>query len=287
MKVGKLSKRIACVTLDIESDLLDKSGRIRMFDSTDLMRQYSRIVQKHNIKVTGFLVTSLIEKYSTEIKLLSQTIPIEFGVHSHSHERRMQYFADEVSSSVAAYEDFFGVKPIGYRAPNGLIDSKGIVSLIENQFNYDASIFPSIRLDEYGYSNLHLPNQPFRFVHSGNEIIELPAACLDTLRLVFSMSYIKFLGLDIYKTLMRFFPLPDVVILDSHPYDYYINQIAGNIHGWKKYAHLRNCDQAFEVFESVITLLREKGYEFMLMSELYKYVTNLSELPIVSVEKLR
>ena len=168
-------------------------------------------------------------KYSAEIGRLSHTIPIEFGVHSHSHERRLKYFADEVSSSIAAYEDFFGAPPIGYRAPNGLINREGIVSLIENQFKYDASIFPSIRMDEYGYSNLHLPNKPFRFVHSGNEIIELPAACLDTIRLVFSMSYIKFLGLDIYKTLMRFFPLPDVVVLDSHPYDYYTNRIAANI----------------------------------------------------------
>ena len=283
----KLSKRIACITLDIESDLLDKSGRIRMFDSADLMRQYSSIVQKHDIKVTAFLVTSLIEKYSTEIGLLSQTIPIEFGVHSHSHERRMKYFANEVSSSAVAYENFFGVKPIGYRAPNGLINREGIVSLIENQFKYDASIFPSIRMDEYGYSNLHLPNKPFRFIHSGNEIIELPAACLDIIRLVFSMSYVKLLGLDIYKTLMRFFPLPDVVILDSHPYDYYINRIAGNLHGWKRYAHLRNCDKAFEVFEATVTLLKEKGYEFMLMSELYEYVTGLSNLPIISVEKLR
>jgi peptidoglycan/xylan/chitin deacetylase (PgdA/CDA1 family) len=283
----KLSKRIACITLDIESDLLDKSGRIRMFDSADLMRQYSSIVQKHDIKVTAFLVTSLIEKYSTEIGLLSQTIPIEFGVHSHSHERRMKYFANEVSSSAVAYENFFGVKPIGYRAPNGLINREGIVSLIENQFKYDASIFPSIRMDEYGYSNLHLPNKPFRFVHSGNEIIELPAACLDIIRLVFSMSYVKLLGLDIYKTLMRFFPLPDVVILDSHPYDYYINRIAGNLHGWKRYAHLRNCDKAFEVFEAIVALLKEKGYEFMLMSELYEYVTGLSNLPIISVKKLR
>ncbi len=283
----KLSKRIACVTLDIESDLLDKSGRIHMFENTDLMRRYSTIVQKHKIKVTGFLVTSLIEKYSAEIGRLSHTIPIEFGVHSHSHERRLKYFADEVSSSIAAYEDFFGAPPIGYRAPNGLINREGIISLIENQFKYDASIFPSIRMDEYGYSNLHLPNKPFRFVHSGNEIIELPAACLDTIRLVFSMSYIKFLGLDIYKTLMRFFPLPDVVVLDSHPYDYYTNRIAANIRGWKRYAHLRNGDKAFEVFESVVTLLQEKGYEFMFMSELYKYVTDLPKLPTVSVEKLR
>ncbi|MBS59874.1 MAG: hypothetical protein CL606_00955 [Anaerolineaceae bacterium] len=282
-----MSKRIACVTLDIESDLLDKSGRIRMFDNTDLMGKYSSIVNNNNVKVTGFLVTSLIGKYSTEIGLLSRTIPIEFGVHSHSHERRLEYFANEVNSSVTAYEDFFGVKPIGYRAPNGLINRESIFSLIENQFKYDASIFPSIRLDEYGYSNLHLPNKPFRFVHSNDEIIELPAACLDTIRLVFSMSYVKFLGLELYKTLMRVFPLPDIVVIDSHPYDYYINRIAGNIQGWKRYAHLRNSEEAFSVFESVVALLQEKGYEFMFMSELYKYVADLPKLPTIPVEKLR
>lgn len=77
-----------------------------------------------------------------------------------------------------------------------------------------------------------------------------------------------------------------MVVSDSHPYDYYINRIVGNIHRWNRYDHLRNGDKAFEVFESVNTLLQEKGYDFMFMSELYKYVTDLSKLPTVSVKKL-
>lgn len=283
----KLRKKIACITMDIEPDLRDDRGCVRMFDSRDLMDRYSSIVLENNAKVTGYLQTSLIEKYSDEIGNMAQIIPLEFGVHSHTHERSTKHFAEEVENSLNAYRDYLEVEPLGYRAPNGLIDRDGICTLMEYQFKYDASIFPSIRLDEYGYSNLHLPNQPFRFVHNGNEIIELPVTCLPTIRLVMSMSYIKLLGLDAYRTLMRLFPLPDVVIFDSHPYDYYVNRIAGNIHGWKRYAHLRNADQAFELFQSVISILRDQGYEFWYMSELYEHVKRgLFNLTNISVEKL-
>ena len=282
-----MSKKIACITMAIEPDLWDDRGCIRMFDSHDLMDRYASIILENSAKVTGYLQTSLIEKYSNEIGDLCQTIPIEFGVHSHTHECNTKYFAKEVDRSFNAYRDLLGVDPVGYRAPNGQIDRDGISILMEYQFKYDTSIFPSIRFDEYGYSNLHLPNQPFKFVNGVDEIMELPITCIPTIRLVLSMSYIKLFGLEVYKTLMPVFPLPDVIILDSHPYDYYINRIVDNIHGWKRYAHLRNADRSFELFQSMISILSDQGYEFWHMSELYEYVTGLSNLPIISVKKLR
>ena len=123
----------------IEPDLWDDRGCIRMFDSHDLMDRYASIILENSAKVTGYLQTSLIEKYSNEIGDLCQTIPIEFGVHSHTHECNTKYFAKEVDRSFNAYRDLLGVDPLGYRAPNGQIDRDGISILMEYKFKYDTS----------------------------------------------------------------------------------------------------------------------------------------------------
>ena len=282
-----LAKKIACITLDIEPDLQDQVGCVRMFDSSQLLNQYSSIVLENNIKVTGYIQTSLMYRYSKEIIDLYNKIPIEFGVHSHTHECNLDYFEKEVETSVKTYRNFFGTDPCGYRAPNGLINENGIRTLMEYQFKYDSSIFPSVRFDKYGYSNLNLPITPFVFVYGSNQIVEFPIACLSKIRLIMSMSYIKLFGLSVYKALMRKFPLPDVVILDSHPYDFYVKQISDNITGWKRYAHLRNADQAFSLFQEVISVLIEQGYDFWFMSDLNNYYKNTTNFPRIPIDALR
>jgi len=278
-------QKIACITLDIEPDLKDPQRRLRMFEDDALMDRYVSIVIKNQVKVTGFMVTSLFETYGPAIHRFADRIPMEFGVHSHSHDQKKACTENEVGKAFEAYSAFWGTAPLGYRAPNGLIDRNGINILMDYKFSYDASIFPSIRFDEYGYSNLHLPLVPFRCVRGDEEIIELPYACLRTIRLIFSFSYIKLMGLGLYKSLMIPFPLPDVVILGSHPYDFYVPLIAHDMKGWKKYAHLRNSERAFDLFEEIIGMLRDLNYEFLFMSELYNHVKGSANVPEVSVDE--
>ena len=48
---------------------------------------------------------------------------------------------------------------------------------------------------------------------------------------------------------MNLFPLPEIVVLDSHPYDFYIHLLANKMKGCKKVAHLRNANRAIGLFE--------------------------------------
>ncbi len=58
-----MSRRIACLTLDVEADFDDPEGRIRLFEDEALLSQYVRIIERTGVKVTAFLVTSLLDRY--------------------------------------------------------------------------------------------------------------------------------------------------------------------------------------------------------------------------------
>jgi peptidoglycan/xylan/chitin deacetylase (PgdA/CDA1 family) len=276
-------KKLACITVDIEPDLRDPLRRVLLFEDSGLWDRYTAIVRAHDLKVTGFLVTSLIDPYGPALDQLRQQVSIEYALHSHSHRAEAPASKDEIKTAFETFQAFFGTVPLGYRAPFGLIDRTGILNLISLRLQYDSSAIPTLRPDEYGYAHLHLPNAPYQFVQGDEAIVELPPSCLEGIRLAFSLSYVKLFGWRLYRTLMAVFPLPDVVVLCSHPYDFYASSVSRYQTGWKRVAHWRNADQAFDLFEQMIELLIDRGFEFGHMSELSEYVRELPDLRKIPV----
>jgi peptidoglycan/xylan/chitin deacetylase (PgdA/CDA1 family) len=284
-------QKIACITLDIEPDFGDRQ-RVRMFENEALLERYISIIQANQVNVTGFLVTSLLEPYGPVIERFGRRIPIEFGTHSHDHELAGPCSREQVAKSFRVYQDFWGRAPAGYRTPWGLIDRQGIMNLLDFGYDYDSSLYPSasfypLRSGRKGYWNLHFPPHPFRVVRGQESLLELPMACLQLIRLVFSLSYIKLWGLGMYRTLMRFFPLPDIAVLLAHPYDYYIPLFADQIKGWERRALARNGRNAFDLFDRMIKLLKQQGYQFILMSELSRRLRAEPSLLQIPVEQWR
>ena len=78
-------RKIACITLDTEADFLDPTGRIRLFEDDALFNRYVNIIKKYDVKVTAFLVTSLIAKHGNSYHRMQEQIPVEFAIHSHMH----------------------------------------------------------------------------------------------------------------------------------------------------------------------------------------------------------
>ena len=272
--------KYACITLDMEPDYGDPEGHIRLLENSELLERYVSIINKHNVKVTMFTVTSLFEKFGDDLKKLAASIPLEYSVHSHSHDPHNACSLDEVTASQKAYKGFTGKMPLGYRAPIGRIDKDGLGHLLDNGFAYDASVYTSVRPGEFGYSNLHMPNIPFRVVRGEKSLVEFPFTSLSTARIVFALSYVKLLGWGAYSTLLKVFGLPDVALLLSHPHDFYFHLITNNTtHGLEKMALSRNSKRAFDYFEKTIMALKSQGYQFVFMSDLYQMVkdTNLQE----------
>jgi peptidoglycan/xylan/chitin deacetylase (PgdA/CDA1 family) len=280
-----MSRRIACITLDVEADFGDPEGRIRLFEDEALLSQYVRLVERTGAKITAFLVTSLLDRYGDSCQRLGELIPVEFEIHSHAHDLRDPCSRADIEAAIGAFRGFAGTDPIGYRAPVGKLTREGLDTLLDLGFRYDSSIYPSLRPGKWGHNNLHLSVAPFRITRGAKSIIEVPFATLSGVRLDFSLSYVKLLGWRAYELLMKAFPLPDHIAVLTHPYDYYVHRLPYDIGGYEGRLLRRNAGVAFELLERMLRFLRTRGYEFALLSELCDH---LAPIPLreLSIEKV-
>ena len=163
---------------------------------------------------------------------------------------------------------------MGYRAPIGGITKEGLGYLLDHAFAYDASVYTSVRPGKFGYFNLHMPNVPFRVTRGQDSLIEFPFTSISVIRIVFALSYAKLLGWRLYSTLLALFGLPKITLLLSHPHDFYFHLVANGSHGLEKFALSRNAINGFDYFEKMISALKERGYQFCFLSEIYEEVKN-------------
>lgn len=277
--------KIACVTLDMEPDYGDPEKRIRLLEIPEYLDRYVSIVNKHGAKVTMFTVTNLFERFGERFAELAARIPLEFSVHSHTHDPRNACSLEEVRASREAFREFTGRKPLGYRAPIGRIDKEGLGRLLDHGFEYDASVYPSIRPGEFGYLNLHMPNAPFRVTREdGRSLVEFPFTAIEKIRIVFALSYGKLFGWGMYSLLLKVFGLPAQTLLLSHPYDFYFASIpTSTIRGLERAALARNSSRAFDLFDNMLGALAGRGYEFAFVIELHRSVKD-AHLPVVAWE---
>lgn len=280
-----MSRKIACLTLDVEEDFKDPGGRIQLFEDPVILDRYVRLVEDCGVKVTAFLVTSLLDRYGDECRRLGERIPMEFEIHSHAHDLHDPCSRADIEAAAGAFRDFTGRDPTGYRAPVGKITREGLDTLLDMGFRYDSSFYPTIRPGKLGHNNLHLPVEPFRITRAADSIIEVPFGCVPGIRLDFSLSYVKMLGWTTYELLMRAFPLPDQLTVLTHPYDHYFHRLQYDVRGWEAPLLRRNARSAFGLLERMLRFLRGKGYEFEFLSGLCDYLAP-RPLPELAIEKV-
>ena len=280
-----MTRKIACITVDVEADFLDPTGRIRLFEDQALLERFTAIIQGSGARVTAFLVTSLLPKHGAAYRRLSEQIPLEFALHSHAHDMHNPCSRADIQQAARALEAFTGTKPIGYRAPVGKINREGLQSLMELGLRYDSSIYPSRRPGKWGYNNLHLPVSPFLITDGDRSIVEIPFGSLSGIRLNFSLSYVKLLGWPAYALLLKLFPLPAQVSVLSHPHDYYFHLVKDDVQTIEKVLLARNARAAFDLLERMIAYLRAAGYELAFMSTLCDALP-LDSLPRIALDRV-
>ena len=282
-----MKRKLACITIDVEADYANKQGLIRMFDEPALMDRYIDLIQRTGVKVTAFLVTSILERYGNAIRRLEREIPIEFALHSHHHNTQTSGERGEIELAMSTYREFFGREPVGYRAPIGAITREGLGNLMDLGFRYDASVFASVRPGRNGYWNTHMPIEPFRVTRGTESIVEFPFAALPTIRLNFGLPWVKLFGLGLSSLLMRMFPLPNVLAFTTHAHDLYAPYLSDGVTALEKIALLRNSQRGFEILEAMIERFRAAGYEFAFMSEICNYVETLDDLRQMPLDEWR
>ena len=274
-------EKLACISIDMEPDLRCPERRIRLIEEDDKLQSFVELFQRHQVPLTSFTVMAHAPRFARELAVLAKSMDVEFAVHSYSHDQTKPATMDEVRRAWDAFCDLWNSEPLGYRAPNCLIDAQGLQNLAEQGYRYDSSIVPSVRFDIYGYDNRSYGLLPFRCqLASGKTLIELPVACTSGARIPFIFSYVKLLGLSAFEAASGVMPLPDTVVTYLHPYDLYTSEIAGHIPGWKRYAHLRNGKRGPQLLEGVIGMLKKRGYRFVSMQTLAKIANDNVALPV-------
>jgi len=280
-----MTRKIACLTLDMESDYGDPHGKIRLLENPTYFERYTAIINKHEAKVTMFTVTSLFERFGENFENLGKHIPLEYAAHSHNHDPRNAASRDEVEKSAQVIRRVNSSSALGYRAPIGQITRQGLGHLLDFGYDYDASVYTSLRPGKFGYANLHMPNTPFRITRGRESLVEFPFTSLSGVRIVFGLSYVKLLGWGLYSTLWNIFGLPDVALALSHPHDFYFHELA-DFHpaSLEKLALSRNARRAFDYYDRMLQALKHQGYEFMHLSELFSYTQGMAELRRIPLE---
>ena len=158
--------------------------------------------------------------------------------------------------------------------------------MLDAGYQYDASVYTSVRPGKFGYANLHVPNTPFRIRRGEQSLVEFPFTSLSGVRIVFGLSYAKLFGWGFYSSLMRAFGLPSIALSLSHPHDFYFHELAG-FHqvGMERLALSRNAKRAFDYYEKMVAELKRQGYEFAFVREAFEYIqslTGIQEFDLVS-----
>jgi peptidoglycan/xylan/chitin deacetylase (PgdA/CDA1 family) len=231
-----------------------------------------------------FTVTSLFERFGGHFERLAKQIPLEFAAHSHRHDPSNGATRDEVHIAAQVMTQITGQGPLGYRAPYGQINQEGLGYLLDAGYQYDASLYTSVRPGKFGYANLHVPNSPFRITRGGENLVEFPFTSLSGVRVVFGLSYLKLLGWSLYSLIWRTFGLPDVALALSHPHDFYFHELV-EFHpaGLERLALARNARRAFDYYDSMVAELKKQGYEFCFVSEALEHVQSLPGLQEIAL----
>jgi len=268
-KILHPQERVACVTLDFESDYGGRANQFSILDLKDEIDGLAGMFKRLNVPLTAFIQTDLLDNYASSKEAIEK-LAVDFHCHSHTHNFRDFNSREEIAKTAEAFKRHFGFQALGYRAPQGMLYDGDIELCRENGFKLCSSVFPSFRPGRF--NNLEAPTSPFYYE---NGIMELPFACVDKVRTVISLSYLKLMGLTFNKLLFRSFGLPNVLIFDSHLHDYIVHPDSfSKLPPAIRAAYSVNKRAGRHHAESFIEFLRARNYRFLTITELYEHLAN-------------
>ncbi|MBI4698624.1 MAG: polysaccharide deacetylase family protein [Nitrospirae bacterium] len=253
--------KLFAFTIDLEADYGGVVNQYEIFKDPEKIEEVLSTLHSIDVKITVFTVGEIFELFPGIIKIFEK-YDCEFEVHSYSHNLNCPDSEIEIEKSRGAYFNYFNRYPAGYRAPQGRISFQGIKLLEKHGFLYDSSIFPS-----------YFPN-PFRYLfhnkqihfHSDFKILEIPLTSVSPFRLTLSISYIKLLGIRLFKKPA----LPEVICFDSHLHDFIHNEKSfGQLPLFWKMIYSRNKFMGMNYCKTFLEQVKREGYRFCYMSEIY------------------
>jgi peptidoglycan/xylan/chitin deacetylase (PgdA/CDA1 family) len=277
----KYTNKIAVFSIDVEEwyhlEYFKNSETDKSKSVMDGLHTFIKIVNKHNIKASFFIVGELIQSLKkTIIKLDKEGHDI--GLHSYFHKRpivqNMNEFIKDTEDTVSEMKFILPNNSFGYRSPCFAIDRQRLDEIIKLGLQYDAS---KITQKEHPlYVNLDL---------DGFEKQERDIYKKDSFK-VFEVSTIKFLGINIPIAgggYLRIIPWPLYIWLlkkylkKSNFINFFIHpfelsnanfDLPDNTSPLTKFRYNYKRNKVEKRLNRIIDLLEENGYSFKTFSQI-------------------
>lgn len=270
-----LGEKLACVTLDFETDYGDRVGGAFniLHHCRPQINELAALYAELEVPVSAFIRTDLLVAHPACLEVLP-ALACDLHCHSHTHNTRNFDSRYEISATADAFRAVFGRDPIGYRAPQGVLHPGDVELLRAQGFQFSSSVFPSYRPGKF--NNLSMPNAPFVY---DNGLVELPFAVVPSARYTISLSYLKLLGFGANRLLYSAFGMPDVLVFDSHLHDYILSRESFRQLPRKlRLAWGINRHNGPAYFKRFVKMLKMRGYRFITMTKLYHRVKESAKL---------
>lgn len=265
MSNASADRKTACITLDLENDwYFEEPGYDHL--TFEYIDEFIELVSGLDVPLSIFAVGRTIERYPEAIDRLDAELDCEFHLHSYSHDVTKSYdFEREVRKGIAAYENHFGHRPVGYRAPQGNITDRELGLLEELGFEFDSSVFPSYRPGVY--NNLSAPLAPY-IPAGASSLMEIPPGAFPGIRIPTSHSYFKLVGRPL-SSYLSVSPLPDVLVYNIHLQDLYKTDSHDRLSIPKRWIMKRNLENSERILRENVSTLLSRGYQSSTMTDVF------------------
>jgi peptidoglycan/xylan/chitin deacetylase (PgdA/CDA1 family) len=268
-----MGEKTICLTLDLERDYGDYFENIA-YDGLKYISNVTSFLEERKIPITVFVQGSLLNQYPEAVEAFTN-LDVEFELHSYSHLRYDKTAAEkEIDEGKKAYHNYFGKNPKGYRFPSGILKNKDYKALAAAGFQYDSSIFPSIR--PKAYNNLNMPTRPYYLKQY--KIVEFPISVFSKfIRIPLALSYIKLLGKPYLKLINSSF-LPDYFIFNFHLHDLFKLSSSALINNENKsfldkvifkQTYFQSDNIGFLLLQNLISSFQKRNYKFATLETVY------------------
>ena len=277
----KSTNKIAVFSIDVEEwyhlEYFKNSKTDKKKSVMDGLHTFIKIVDKHNIKASFFIVGELIQTLKKTIKNLDIQ-GHDIGLHSYFHKRpvvqNINEFIKDTKDTISEMKSILPTNSFGYRSPCFAIDRERLDEVIKLGIKYDAS---KITQKEHPlYVNLDL---------DGFEQQERDIYKKDFFK-VFEVSTIKFFGVNIPIAgggYLRIIPWPIYIWLLKkylkestfinffiHPFELSVMNfdLPENTPYLTKFRYNYKRNKVEKRLNKIIELLIENGYSFKTFSQI-------------------
>ena len=275
-------KKKAVISLDVEDWYHLDYFRDKLTDNSqtileDGINEFLKILEKHEIKSTFFVVGELIEN---NIKLFKSILNSghEIAGHSYYHKRpltqSLEKFQEDCLLLKNALTKNFDINHPGYRAPCFSIDNKRLEILEKLNFSYDSSKISAGFHPLYGNINIDNFDKPMDNIYIKDNFVEYELAVNSFFNQNIPISgggYLRILPWFFFKYLLnKYIKKNDTYFFFIHPFELTNKKINLPVDSSfsSKLRFQIGRSKGSDRLNKIIDLLKKEDYEFVTFSDL-------------------